>query len=133
MENNNNKTITVSFMVAGILMGILFMVIVDTLGAVTTGGFNRFVTQEWVRHGVPVLVGFVTFIVLQTNKKIHSWGDEVTTELKRVVWPSRKDTTAMTIVVCVMILVSGVMFGLMDVVSGSVIDWLLNRNFLGGL
>jgi preprotein translocase subunit SecE len=133
MENNNNKTITVSFMVSAILVGILFSVIMDTLGAVTTGGFNRFVTQDIVRHGIPVLLGFITFIVLQTNSKIHSWADEVTTELKRVVWPSRKDTTAMTIVVCVMVLVSGVVFGLLDVMSGSIIDWLLNRNFLGGL
>lgn len=133
METNNNKTITVSFMIAGILIGILASVIIDTLGAVTTGGFNRFVTQEWVRHGVPVALGLLTFILLQTNSKIHSWADEVTTELKRVVWPSRKDTTAMTIVVCVMVLVSGLVFGLLDVVSGSIIDWLLSRNLLGGL
>ncbi len=133
MENNNNKTITVSFMIAGILIGILANVIIDTLSAVTTGGFNRFVTQDWVHHGVPVALGLLTFIVLQTNKKIHSWADEVATELKRVVWPSRKDTTAMTIVVCVMVLVSGVVFGLLDGISGSIIDWLLSRNLLGGL
>lgn len=133
MENNNNKTVTVSFMVSGILVGILVAVIMETLAAVTTGGFNRFVGQDLVRHGLPVLLGFITFLVLQLNPKIRSWADEVATELKRVVWPSRKDTTAMTIVVCVMVLVSGVLFGFLDVVSASIIDWLLSRNFLGGL
>ena len=131
MENSNNKTITVSFMLSGILIGILVSVILETLAAVTTGAVARFVSQDLVRHGLPVLVGFVTFIVLQSNSRIHSWADEVTTELKRVVWPSRKDTTAMTIVVCVMVLVSGLIFGLLDVASGSIIDWLLSHNLLG--
>jgi hypothetical protein len=32
-----------------------------------------------------------------------------------------------------MVLVSGLVFGLLDGVSGSIIDWLLSRNLLGGL
>lgn len=131
MESNNNKTITVSFMIAGILVGILVSVILETLTAVATGGVSRFVAQDYIRHGLPVVLGLGTFIFLQANSRIHAWGDEVVTELKRVVWPSRKDTTAMTIVVCVMVLISGVVFGLLDVASGSIIDWLLNQNFLG--
>ncbi len=130
-QSGSNKTVTISFMLAGILIGIFTAVLMETLATVTTGAFGRFVSQDFVRHGLPVVVGFATFIYLQTNKGIHAWGGEVALELSRVVWPSRKDTTAMTVVVCIMVLVSGAFFGLLDVTSGAIITWLLHQNFLG--
>jgi preprotein translocase subunit SecE len=130
-QSSTNKTITISFMLAGILVGIFVAVICETIAAIATGGVGRFFAQDLVRHGLPVLIGFVVFIFLQTNKGIHAWGEEVVTELSRVVWPSRKDTTAMTIVVCVMVLLSGAFFGILDVFSGAIVSWLLHQNFLG--
>lgn len=131
MDNTNSKIVTVSFMVAGILIGIVVSVLMETLSAVSTGAFGRFVSQDFVRHGLPVVVGLGSFLFFQINKRIVAWADEVVVELRRVVWPSRKDTTAMTIMVCVMLLISGVFFGVLDVVSGSVVDWLLHQNFFG--
>ena len=131
MENNNNKIATVSFMLAAVLIGIVVSVLMNTLAAITTGGFGRFVAQDVVRHGLPVTIGLVCFFVFQFNKTVTTWADEVITEIRRVVWPSRKDTVAMTIVVCVMLIISGVFFGILDVVSGSVVDWVLHQNILG--
>ncbi len=130
-QSSTNKTITISFMLASILIGIFVSVLMETLAVVTTGAFGRFVAQDLVRHGLPVVVGFAVFIFLQTNKGIYEWGGEVVTELSRVVWPSRKDTTAMTIVVCIMVLISGAAFGILDMVSGAVVTWLLHQNFNG--
>lgn len=127
----NNKIITISFLVGSILIGLVVSVLVDTLAAVTTGGVGRFFAQDFVRHGLPVIVGLIVFFVLEFNKSVMAWADEVVTEIRRVVWPSRKDTTSMTIVVCVMLAISGIVFGLLDVVSGSVIGWLLQRNIMG--
>lgn len=127
----NNKIITVSFLVGSILIGVVVSVLVDTLAAVATGGVGRFFAQDLVKHGLPVAVGLVTFFALEFNKSIMAWADEVVTEIRRVVWPSRKDTTSMTIVVCIMLVISGLAFGLLDVVSGSVIGWLLQRNIMG--
>ncbi len=131
MESTNNKIITVSFMAAGILLGLVVFVLLESLAAIATGGFGRFAQQDIVRHGLPVVVGLVTFFVLQFNKKVLVWADEVTTELRKIVWPSRKDTVAMTIMVCVMLVISGLVLGLMDVLSASLIDWLLHHNFMG--
>lgn len=128
MENNNNKTISICFMIAGILVGLVASVLMDTLAAVGTGAFGRAVAQDSVRLGVPIALGIVTIIALYTNKSVLTWADEVVTEISRVVWPSRKDTVAMTLVVCVMVLLSGIFFGLLDVSSGAIIDWLLHRN-----
>jgi preprotein translocase subunit SecE len=131
MENNTNKVVSVSFMVVGILVGFVVSVMIDTLAAIATGATGRFFAQETVRHGLPVLVGLGLFLLLQFNKKIHSWADEVVTEISRVVWPSRKETVAMTIMVCVMVIISGLCLGVLDIFSGSMIDWLLHRDFSG--
>lgn len=130
-QNTNSKIITVSFMIAAILVGIVIFVLLESTAAISTGGLGRFVSQEWVRHGFPVVIGIIAYFLLQFNKKVLVWADEVVTELRKIVWPSRRDTTAMTIMVCAMILIAGFLLGTYDAVSGLFIDWLLNHNFMG--
>ena len=131
MENNNSKIVTVCFMLTAILLGIVVAVTMETLSAVGTGAFGRFVSDPTVRHGLPVVVGIAIFAVLQMNKAVVHWADEVVGEIRLIVWPSRRDTVSMTVVVCVMLLISGLALGLLDVLSGSFIDWLLHRNIVG--
>ncbi len=128
MENNNGKVVTVSFMVAGVLVGYIAAFILNTIGASASGDVARLVNRDVVRHGIPILIGVLAFLSLQFRKGVVDWADEVVTELKKVVWPSRKDTTNMTIVVCIMILISGVVLGIFDFAAGNIIDWLLNMN-----
>jgi len=75
--------------------------------------------------------GIVAFFILQFNKGTLAWADDVVSELRKIVWPSRKDTVAMTVMVCVMLLISGIVLGLYDVIGGTLIDWLLHHNILG--
>ncbi|HWU42348.1 MAG TPA: preprotein translocase subunit SecE, partial [Bdellovibrio sp.] len=77
------------------------------------------------RHGLPVALGIVLFAVLQFNPRVLAWGEEVVTEIRKVVWPSRKDTTAMTIVCVVMVLISSVIISTFDLVSGFFINYLM--------
>jgi preprotein translocase subunit SecE len=133
MESNNNKIATVCFMFAGLLIGIFVWVMMNTAAAIATGDIGRALSGDLARHGLPALIGFACFIGFQFNKGIVAWSDEVITETRRVVWPSRKDTVAMTVVVCIMLLICGAAFGIMDVVSGSVVDWALHLNLLGAL
>jgi preprotein translocase subunit SecE len=130
-QSSTNKTVTISFMLGGVLAGIFTAVICETIVTVATGGIARFFNQDVVHHGLPVLVGLAVFIFLQTHKGVHAWGEEVVTEISRVVWPTRKDTSAMTVVVCVMVLLSGAFFGILDVASGAIVSWLLHQNFFG--
>ncbi len=128
MENNNSKVVTVSFMVAGLLVGYIVAFILNTIGASASGDVAHLVNRDVVRHGVPILIGILAFLSLQFRKGVVDWADEVVTELKKIVWPSRKDTTNMTIVVCIMVLISGFVLGLFDFAAGNIIDWLLNMN-----
>lgn len=118
-------------MLFSILIGIVVAVILETASAVGTGAFGRAISNQTVRTVLPVVIGLIIFAILQTNKKVVAWSDDVVSEIRRIVWPSRRDTTSMTIVVCIMLLISGLALGLLDVLSGTFIDWLLHRNIAG--
>jgi preprotein translocase subunit SecE len=124
MNNENKKFITVSFVAAGIIIGI---VVSSLLAAFSTfsGAIASAYANDSLRHGIPVALGVLTFLILQFNKKAVIYADEVVSELKKVVWPSRKDTTAMTIVVCIMVLISGLVLGFFDFISNYVVNKLL--------
>lgn len=128
---NNKKAATVGFMLAGILVGIGVKVLLDSVAAVATGSVGRFFAMDLVRHGLPVVTGLLSFVVLQANGAIREWGDEVVSELRKIVWPSREHTVRMTIFVCIMLMISGAALGLLDVVSGKLIQWLLSKNLFG--
>jgi preprotein translocase subunit SecE len=53
------------------------------------------------------------------------WGDEVILEIKKVIWPSRKDTVAMSIVVVVMVIISGLIVSSFDFISGYLINFMM--------
>ena len=131
--NANRKTATVGFMVGAILVGIAIKVLLESTIAIATGAVGRFVAMDIVRHGLPILAGLGFFIGLQARAGVREWGDEVVSELRKVVWPSRQDTVRMTLVVCVMLVFAGAALGLLDVMSGKVIEWLLSKNILGML
>jgi preprotein translocase subunit SecE len=131
VENNNSKVVTISLMLFSILIGIVAAVILETASAVGTGAFGRAISNQTIRTVLPVVIGLIIFAILQTNKKVVAWSDDVVSEIRRIVWPSRRDTVGMTVVVCIMLLISGLALGLLDVLSGSFIDWLLHRNIAG--
>lgn len=50
---------------------------------------------------------------------------EVRQEMKRVTWPSRKETTVSTVTVLVVVAIASVFFLLVDVFAGSVIKLII--------
>jgi len=125
MDKTNSKVLTLSFAIAGALMGLTTHLLLKSLSG-AFGIVARFSDSDLVRHGLPVSIGVLVFAVLQFNPRILTWADEVVVEIRRVVWPSRKDTTAMTIVVVVMVLISSVIVTGFDLASGSVLKLLMN-------
>ena len=117
MEASNRKIITVSFVLIAALVWIVSGLLLETAGA-TLGIVARAMDNDLFRHGLPMALAAVTFLVLQFKKDYVVFTDEVVTEIKKVVFPSRKDTTAMTIVVTIMLLISGFLLWLFDVLSG---------------
>ena len=116
MKQDNNKIITISFLIAAFLAAVVVNVLVETLAA-SSGFVARLYAQELFRHVLPVVFGIATFGILQFNKKTLTWANEVVLEIRKVVWPSRRDTSAMTSVVCVMLAISCVILFVFDYFS----------------
>ncbi|WP_373998084.1 preprotein translocase subunit SecE [Bdellovibrio bacteriovorus] len=124
MEKANSKILTISFAIAAILVGLTTSLLIKAFAG-AFGVVARAADSDVVRHGVPVALGLVVFAVLQFNPKVMSWGEEVVSEIRKVVWPSRKDTTAMTIACVVMVLISSVIISSFDLISGFFINYLM--------
>lgn len=124
MEKANSKILTLSFAVAAILVGLTTSLLIKAFAG-AFGVVARAADADIVRHGLPVLLGFGLFFALQFNQRVLTWGEEVVTEIRKVVWPSRKDTTAMTIACIVMVLVSSVIISSFDLISGFFINYLM--------
>lgn len=124
MEKTNSKIITLSFAIAGGLAGLVMSMLIKAFA----GAFAvvaKAADSDLFRHGLPLIVGFGLFAYLQFSSKRVTWADEVVAEVRKVVWPSRKDTTAMTIVVIVMVIISSVIISSFDLMSGYVINSLM--------
>lgn len=89
------------------------------------GIIARMSDSDLIRHGLPVVFGLLVFSVLQFNPRVMSWADDVVSEIRKVVWPSQKELTAMTIVVVVMVLLSSAIVTSFDFISGYVVNGLM--------
>ncbi len=121
MDKTNSKIMTVSFAVASALLGLTINLLIKAFSG-AFGVVARFADNDLVRHVLPVAVGVVVFAALQFNPKVVAWGNDVILEIRKIVWPNRKDTTAMTIVVVIMVLISSVIISTFDLVSGFLIN-----------
>jgi preprotein translocase subunit SecE len=124
MDKTNSKVLTLSFAITGALIGFTLSLLIKSFSG-AFGFVARMSDSDVIRHGLPVLVGVVIFAALQFNPRVITWGEEVVTEVRKVVWPSQKDLTAMTIVVVVMVIISSVIVTSFDFVSGYVINGLM--------
>ena len=126
MENKNSKILTLSFAIAGAIAGLTLHLLIKSFSA-AFGIVARLADSDAVRHGVPVGIGLLVFLILQFNPKIKNWADEVVTEIRKVVWPSQKDTTAMTIVVLVMVAISSALISAFDVTAGALMKMIIGN------
>ena len=118
VKSENLKIVTVSFIVLSFLLAFVARVIFETL-SVAFGFFANFYSMDLFRHGAPILAGVGSFVFFQINKSYQKLADEVVTEVKKVVWVGKKELYSMTILVSVILIVSGVVLGLFDLIAGT--------------
>lgn len=126
MDKTNSKILTLSFAVLAAVCGFTLHLLIKAFSG-AFGVVARLADSDLVRHGLPVVFGLVVFALLQFNPRVLAWADEVVVEIRKVVWPSRKDTTAMTIVVLVMVAISSVLITGFDLASGVVLKWVMGN------
>lgn len=121
MDNTNSKILTFSFATFSLIIGFTMHLLLKAFSG-AFGFMAQMYDKDLVKHGLPVATGIILFAVLQFNKQILAWGDEVVTEVRKVVFPSRKDTVGMTIVVLIFVLISSIIVTLFDFGSA----WFIN-------
>ena len=122
--NTNAKIVTICIVAFSILIGFT----VSNLLRVLSGAFGiiaQSMNYDGFKHGIPVAIALGLFLSLQFNKKFLVWSDEVIAEIKKVVWPSSKDTRGMTIVVILMVFISSIIISVFDLFSGFVLNQLI--------
>lgn len=124
MEKTVNKIMMVSFIAGAFLCGYTVNVMVALLSN-SWGTFARLTDSPAVRHGAPIAIAVGFFFYASFSKNVRSWAHEVIMEVSKVVWPSRKETTAMTIVVCFFMIMTGIILGVFDLISSQVIQFII--------
>lgn len=121
MGSDNKKIITFSFLGAGILFGLIISLLLDVLASMS-GTVTRIMDNQAFRHGFPIFAALALFLSLKFKASANVWADEVVSEIKKVVWPSRRNTFGMTAVVCILLVVSGVVVWGFDQVATFVVE-----------
>ncbi len=82
------------------------------------GGFYYFADESVLYRvlGLLVVIGVSIAIALQTQMGAEAWGfgRNAVVEARKVVWPTRKETTQTTLIVLAMVVVVGVILWLFD-------------------
>lgn len=107
------KVMTVCFLSAAALTWVVVEVLFRAFaGAI--GFVQKLHSNNLISHGLPLVSALAVFVVLQFSPKIIVWAEEVILEISKVVWPSRKDTVGMTIVVVIMVLIASCVLFIFD-------------------
>lgn len=125
MKTMYKKIITISVLSFSILVGFVVSILLELLSAVF-GVVARLYEQDWFSHGFPIFAAFLVFLFLHFNVKSQTLLQEAIQEAGKVVWSGKQAVIAMTVVCCVMLLISGVVLGVFDVVASSTLNYFVN-------
>ena len=75
---------------------------------------------DLIHHGLPLLLGVTTFLILRSNNKSSHFVSDCLDELFRVVFPGKKEVRMGTAWVIILVVMAGIAFGALDwlIVSG---------------
>lgn len=124
MESQYQKWVNLSYLAFAILFG---YIVFATAGKVV-GAYDletRVRNIELILRGVSIAAGAILFVGLYRNDQANQFMNEVMAELARVTWPTQKDTTSATMIVIVMVVVSGMVLGLLDYFWVQLLRWIL--------
>ncbi len=75
-------------------------------------------------QGVGILVGLSVMIWIWSRERYFKFVSETTIEVSQIVWPTRAETRAATIVVVIITLICSGILALMDTFWSRLTDWL---------
>lgn len=80
--------------------------------------------SEYIAQGSGVVLGIGLMVWVWSRPAYFQFMSDVATEVSQIVWPTRAETRAATIVVVVITLICAVILSLMDAFWSRLTDWL---------
>jgi preprotein translocase subunit SecE len=112
-----NKAVHMMFLSGGIILFFLLFWTGDWLVGYVVRHPNEYLLQ-----GIAAVLALTAGIAAYRNERVNTLANEVATELKKVTWPTRKETQAATLVVIVTVVIAAVLLGLFDGIWSWVTD-----------
>ena len=121
MELENKKTVQVSLAIACLIVGYVFNR--GLIYVANATGVRNLVVMDFLPISVIVagVAAVGLFIALMMNEGVVGFCTEVVAELKKVVWPNKQETTMSTIVVLILVMITGVILWFFDWVWSTLI------------
>jgi preprotein translocase subunit SecE len=88
--------------------------------------YVRNISLQVVINLLPVLVAGAAAYITYRTAKIKNYILEVIAEVKKVVWPNKKETWGATVVVIIAVIISGIVLGVFDWLSGLLLSLFLS-------
>jgi preprotein translocase SecE subunit len=123
-QSQHQKWVNLSYLALAALIGY----IAYSAGTKIVGIYDletRIRNADLVIRGISVFTFGAVFFVLYRHHQANQFMNEVMVELSRVTWPTQRETSSATVVVIVMVLVSGLLLGLMDYLLTTLLKWVL--------
>ena len=124
MSNSNVET--VSSTVDRVKIGLAVLVIVAGIVAYSMLEGQPTIVRAGVFVGSLVIAGLIAWFS-EPGRRTLSFGRDSYNEVKRVVWPTRKETTQMTGIVFVFVIAMGLLLWVVD----KVLEWVIYGLLLG--
>ena len=114
-----NKFVHLTFAVSALLAAFI-------IARTTDWAWSYFAKpNELIINGLAILVAGVAALAAYRSERVYPSVVEVTRELEKVTWPTRKETSAATIVVIVTVLIAALILSMFDFVWSSFTNWFL--------
>jgi len=116
-EEGPNKAVHMMFLSGGLLLFFLLNWTGEWIGEYFTRAPNEFLV-----NAIAALIALVVGISMYRSDKWYTLAHEVASELKKVTWPTKKETQLGTFVVITMVIISAIVLGAFDMVWAALTD-----------
>ena len=114
-----NKFIHLTFALAGLLAAFVLAQTADWVWSY----FSK--PNDLIVNGFALLVAATAAYVAYRNERVFATVHDITRELEKVSWPTRKETSAATVVVLVTVAISAVILSGFDAIWAFFTNWFL--------
>jgi preprotein translocase subunit SecE len=121
-SEDSSKWINALVAIAAVLSGFVVTKFVDQMGA----WFDleaKLSSFSVVSQALGVVTGILVFVIILKNSKSSAYLDEVFNELLKAVWPSKDQTTKMTIGIAIALVVCSGVFVFVDFVFKKILSF----------